>query len=214
MYATMADVRGLTTIVVVLLIGAVQSINPPRTVGGHGRQSAGNAIKVSDTKGPQCHHPLIKNCDTSVYPILDWEISGWFYHSMFKSCRPMYSPNGVHICNENRDIPNTREMCEDLCGESCIMSNGSTGICMFNQMCNIVNDKPSAHPRPCGSYNVNCCPKVSDSNLVPFEDPSANNNGNADPENRVQLADQSSSRNGTLYVYRLPNRPRAETKRN
>lgn len=99
-------------------------------------------------------------------------------------------------------------------GESCIMSNGSTGICTFNQICKIINDKASAHPRPCGSYNVNCCPKVTDSSLVPFEDPSGNNNGNAELENRIHFADQSSSRNGTLYIYRLPNNQVSKVKSN
>ncbi|XP_026816790.1 uncharacterized protein LOC113556186 [Rhopalosiphum maidis] len=213
MHVTMADVRGLMTIVVVLVIGAVQATNHPRTV-GQGKQSGANAIKVvSNDKGPRCHHPLINNCDTSVYPILDWELSGWFYHAMFKSCRPMYSPKGVHICTENQDLPKTREMCEDLCGESCLMSNGSTGICTFHQICKIVNDKATAHPRPCGSYNVNCCPKVTDDNLVPFVDPSQNSNGNGELDNRIST-DQSSSRNGTLYIYRLPNNRLAEAKHN
>lgn len=47
---TMANVRELMTIAIVLLIGAVQAPNPPRTV-GHGKQSALNAIKISNTKG-------------------------------------------------------------------------------------------------------------------------------------------------------------------
>jgi len=210
----MTDVRGLMTIAVVMLIGAVQATNHPRTL-GQGKQSGANAIKVvSNDKGPRCHHPLINNCDTSVYSILNWEISGWFYHAMFKSCRPMYSPNGVHICTENQDLPKTREMCEDLCGESCLMSNGSTGICTFHQICKIVNDKASAHPRPCGSYNVNCCPKVTDDSLVPFVDPSQNSNGNSELDNRIHFTDQSSSRNGTLYIYRIPNHRIAEAKHN
>ncbi|XP_022162330.1 uncharacterized protein LOC111028100 [Myzus persicae] len=206
MFATIADVRGLMTIVVVLLIGqAVQAANNQREM-----NTIVNPVKVSNAKGPRCHHPTTHNCNTSVYPILDWELSGWFYHSMFKSCRPLYSAKGGNVCIENEDLPTTREMCEDLCGESCVMSNGSTGICMFNQMCKIINNKPSAHPRPCGSYNVNCCPKVSDSNLVPYIDSS----GNGDLGNRINAADQSSSQTGTLYVYRLPNTPFMEGKVN
>ncbi|CAI6358406.1 unnamed protein product [Macrosiphum euphorbiae] len=210
MSAAISNVRWLMPIAVVLLIGVVQATcNHPSRVD---RQSIANPIKVSNERDSRCHHPTTHNCNTSVYPILDWKLSGWFYHSMFKSCRPLYSLNGENVCPENQDLPKTREMCEDLCGESCILSNGATGICMFNQMCKIINNKPSAHPRPCGSYNVNCCPKVSDSNLVPYRDPSGNINGNGEFENRINAADQSSSQNDTIYIYRFPNTPLMEGK--
>lgn len=56
-------------------------------------------------------------CNTSVYEIMDWKLSSWFYDSMFKTCRPVYSDMGMHICAENRDLPKTREECENLCGK-------------------------------------------------------------------------------------------------
>ncbi|KAL4135291.1 hypothetical protein QTP88_006909 [Uroleucon formosanum] len=194
MFPAIAAGRWPMTIVVVLLIGAAL------------------AEKESIEKDSRCHHPAIHNCNTSVYPILDWKLSGWFYHSLFKSCRPMYSLNGENVCTKNQDLPKTREMCEDTCGESCVMSNGKMGICMLNQMCKIINNKPSAHPRPCGSFNVNCCPKVSDVNLVPYKDPSGHHNVNGEFENRIQASDQSSSRTDTLYVYSFPNTPPMEGK--
>lgn len=39
------------------------------------------------------------------------------------------------------------------------MGNGSQGICMLEEYCKPTSDKTSAHPRPCGAYNVKCCPK-------------------------------------------------------
>lgn len=69
----------------------------------------------SDSK---CHNPAIATCNTSIYPILDYQMSAWFYHEMFKSCRPLYSEYGVHHrCEANRDLPATREECERLCGK-------------------------------------------------------------------------------------------------
>lgn len=212
MRATVADVRGLMTIVVVLLIGAVQATNHPRVV----KQSAGNTIKVLNEKGPRCHHPTTHNCNTSVYPILDWELSSWFYHSVFKACRPLYSAKGVHVCTENQDLPKTREICEDLCGEPCLMSNGSTGICMFKEMCKIMNNNPTANPRPCGSYGVNCCPKVSESSLIPYGDNSKDSHLFGQIGNRINAADQpsESSKKSTLYVYSFPRERLTETKPN
>jgi len=56
----MADVRGLMTIVVVLMIGAVQATNHPRTV-GQGKQSGANAIKVVSNDKGTVHKVLTVN---------------------------------------------------------------------------------------------------------------------------------------------------------
>lgn len=61
---------------------------------------------------------MLKNadCDVSLYKILDYEEAGWFYHAPFRSCRPFYAANRER-CQQNRDLPLTKEECEDICGE-------------------------------------------------------------------------------------------------
>ncbi|XKL59060.1 hypothetical protein PGB90_000076 [Kerria lacca] len=111
-------------------------------------------------KDIRCH--MLKNpgCNVSLYKILDYEEAGWFYHAPFRSCRPFYANEGSR-CQPNRDLPLTREECEDLCGERCKLPNGENGICMMEGSCNI--DVPaSSNPRPCYAYNVQCCPKSTD----------------------------------------------------
>lgn len=64
----------------------------------------------------RCH--MLKNpgCNVSLYKILDYEEAGWFYHAPFRSCRPFYSPGGS-LCQQNRDLPLTKEECEEICGK-------------------------------------------------------------------------------------------------
>ncbi|VVC30690.1 Hypothetical protein CINCED_3A014764 [Cinara cedri] len=120
-----------------------------------------NVFTVSPDKDSKCHSPVISSCNSSLYPIMDYIEAGWFFHAAFKSCRPLYTAGGVHSCVKNMDLPMTKTECEDLCGEPCSMGNGTQGICMLEEFCKPVGEKSSAHPRPCGVYNVKCCPPYS-----------------------------------------------------
>lgn len=65
----------------------------------------------------KCHNPVISNCNSSLYPIMDYTVAGWFFHVPFKSCRPLYTDGGVHSCAKNMDLPMTKSECEEICGE-------------------------------------------------------------------------------------------------
>lgn len=64
----------------------------------------------------RCHMLKNTDCDVSLYKILDYEEAGWFYHAPFRSCRPFYAANRER-CQQNRDLPLTKEECEEICGK-------------------------------------------------------------------------------------------------
>ena len=64
------------------------------------------------------------DCDVSLYKILDYEEAGWFYHAPFKSCRPFYAANRER-CQQNRDLPLTKEQCEEVCGKPLVVLVGA-----------------------------------------------------------------------------------------
>lgn len=76
------------------------------------------------------------------------------------------------------------------------MSNGLKGICVYDQYCKVYNDMVVADPRPCGPYNVNCCPKISDSDLLITK-----HVGNKDVLFKNVSTDNSAN---TYYIYRIP----------
>ncbi|XP_025419346.1 uncharacterized protein LOC112689734 [Sipha flava] len=113
-------------------------------------------------KDPRCHYfnMHISRCKVSLYPIFNYTLSGWFYHAPFKSCRPMFSPGGIRHCEENLDLPLTKDECEEICGEKCPISTGQPGICMMEEYCRHFTDPDLAMAvsRHCHAYNVKCCP--------------------------------------------------------
>ncbi|XP_065203669.1 uncharacterized protein LOC135833818 [Planococcus citri] len=114
-------------------------------------------------KDNRCHMLKKPGCDVSLYKISDFEEAGWFYHAPFKSCRPFYAaaaaPDSRSLCAQNRDLPLTKEECEELCGEYCKLPDGTLGVCMLEGSCNI-EIPTSWNPRPCRAHNVQCCPKI------------------------------------------------------
>lgn len=65
----------------------------------------------------KCHNPVISNCNSSLYPIMNYTLAAWFFHAPFKSCRPLYTPGGIHSCAKNMDLPMTKSECENLCSK-------------------------------------------------------------------------------------------------
>jgi hypothetical protein len=53
--------------------------------------------------------------------IENWKNTGWFYNIQLRaSCLPLggiYTPKGWHTCTENYCLPQSREICEGLCGK-------------------------------------------------------------------------------------------------
>ncbi|KAE9523952.1 hypothetical protein AGLY_015599 [Aphis glycines] len=168
---------------------------------------------ITDTqaKDDRCHRPVTENCNVSEYYIDGWKYTGWYYHTELKICRPLYTPNGWHTCKENYELPEAREMCEDLCAESCVMANGAQGICMSNEICKMYNHKPPAN-KPCGR-NQNCCAKVPDKGLLPFTGPVNDLGGIVQVVVRKKLTDPGYPRDAFSYIYFLPYHITEEGKR-
>ncbi|XP_050531069.1 uncharacterized protein LOC126899872 [Daktulosphaira vitifoliae] len=141
-------------------------------------------------KDPRCHGPKITNCNSSIYPIMDYKEAAWFYHIPFKSCRPLYTAGGVHVCSANMDLPISKEECERICGETCKLDDGSEGICSFDEFCKNAGNK-SGNTRPCRAYNVKCCPKnpnSTNSNTISRRQNLVNNN----PQNNLDIQNDES----------------------
>ncbi|KAE9533485.1 hypothetical protein AGLY_009123 [Aphis glycines] len=127
-------------------------------------------------KDDRCRRPVIQNCNASEFYINGWKFTGWYYHTELRMCRPLYTPNGLHTCKENYELPITRQMCDDLCAEPCTRTNGAPGICMPKDLCVItIRSLGPIPPSSCGSGMLNCCPKATDKELCTL--PINNKNG-------------------------------------
>jgi hypothetical protein len=105
----MADVRGLMTIVVVLVIGAVQATNPPRTV-GQGKQSGANAIKVVSNDKGTVHTVLTVNI------LYENQILSLFFcrASLYYALSSTLLWNIDDMLNLEKKIPNTVTVNRDV----------------------------------------------------------------------------------------------------
>ncbi|XP_026819443.1 uncharacterized protein LOC113558132 [Rhopalosiphum maidis] len=172
--------KGMTIFIIILLIGSGQG------------------------KDHRCRRPVTKNCNASESYIDGWKYTGWYYHTEIRACRPLYTPNGWHTCPENYDLPMAREMCEDLCAEPCMRSNGAPGICMYNDICTIsYSQKPPTY-KPCNSDKLNCCVKEPDSGMKFLFEITYGKNEVVYKTIRKDINDPGYRQEGYGYIYSLP----------
>ena len=82
------------------------------------------------------------------------------------------------------------------------MSNGSTGICMHNEICRIDYYHVTAYPNTCHNKRLNCCPKISDKRLKKYNDPTKDPDGVITSALRRIFA--PSLAQPVYYIYHLP----------
>lgn len=78
-------------------------------------------------------------------------------------------------------------------GEPCKDGYGVDGICMFEEYCHPIMPS-SSNPRPCGPYEVKCCPRASTSKLVQTN---ANNTEKNEEENSKLVLTNATNANVT-----------------
>ncbi|XP_025207416.1 uncharacterized protein LOC112603173 [Melanaphis sacchari] len=160
-------------------------------------------IVGGQSKDHRCRRPVTENCNASEEYIDGWKFTGWYYHTEMRACRPLFTPNGWHTCTENFELPEAREMCEDLCAEKCVMSNGAQGVCMYKEICKMYNVEPYAH-KPCASESLTCCARLPDKGLLPYIGPMNEKAGVVQVGFRKKLSEPGYPRNKNGFVYFLP----------
>lgn len=84
------------------------------------------------------------------------------------------------------------------------MINGSTGICMHSEICQVYYYSQYRYPHysSCGDMRINCCPQITDKRLFQYSDPTK------DPDGILISArlktNHPSSAQPIYYSYHLP----------